>query len=365
MTASEPTGILRWFHPVLPAASLGAAPHPFRLGGQRYVLWRDHGGAAHGLLDRCAHRFSPLSSGRVRPDGRLACPYHGWHYDGGGAGRSPSLPELNKCQVPALTVVERHGYLWVAAKDVPVERMPALGWDGWQAAGHTMVPFAAPLHVALDNFSEDEHTPWVHGLLGWTEAQAPDIDFEYEALEDSLRVLYRGPQRPNPWLPLLGVKPGDTFENDWVTRYDPVWTCYTLRWFEKGTHRPRPLATRFSIFMVPVDDRTTEFHTFLHVQIAPGPYSLIAPLVKRVTLHLGHREIAFDGRFIPTVAATPFSFEGMRLGKFDRPLVHNHKLLERIYWGQKFVPAVAAPAGGEPAPERAAAAPRRALPTVQ
>ncbi len=184
MSPTSPAGILRWFHPVLPAASLRARPVPFRLGGTRYVLWRDATGAARGLLDWCAHRFAPLSAGRVRPDGRLACPYHGWNYDGAGPGE-----------------------------------------------------------------------------------QAAEVEFEHENLEDSLRVQYRGPQRPNPWLPLLGVKPGDVFQNDWVTRYDPVWTCYTLRWFEARTWRPRPLATRFSIFMVPEDDRTTTFHTFLHVHI--------------------------------------------------------------------------------------------------
>jgi phenylpropionate dioxygenase-like ring-hydroxylating dioxygenase large terminal subunit len=327
------TGIFRWFHPVLPAASLVDRPASIRLGGHRFVLWRDAEGVASGLLDRCAHRFSPLSAGRVRPDGRLACPYHGWNYDRRGEGRSPSLPTLANCRVPALTVVERYGYVWVAGPDVPVERMPALEWNTWQPAGHTRVPFAAPLHVALDNFSEDEHTPWVHGLLGWTEEQAAQLEFDHEDLEDSLRVQYRGPQRPNPWLPLLGVKPGDIFQNDWVTRYDPVWTCYTLRWFDARTGAPRPLAARFSIFMVPEDERTTVFHTFLHAQIAPGFYSWVAPLVKAVTLYLAHREIAFDGRFIRRSPTHRSNGAACASASSIAPSSHNHKLLEKIYWG--------------------------------
>jgi hypothetical protein len=140
-------------------------------------------------------------------------------------------------------------------------------------------------------------------------------------------------------LPLLGVHPGDTFENDWVTRFDPVSTVYTLRWYAPGSRKPRPLGTRFSIFMVPEDEKTTVFHTFLHVHIEPGPFAWIAPIVKAVALYLGHREIAYDGRFIPTVADTPFPFDGMRLGKFDRPLVHNHRLLRQVYWGIESAPA--------------------------
>lgn len=61
---------------------------------------------------------------------------------------------------------------------------------------------------------------------------------------------------------------------------------------------------------------------------------------------LGQREIAYDGRFIPTVADTPFEWKGMRLGKYDRPLVHNHKLLERICWGSSYEAAFAQGAAG-------------------
>ena len=73
------------------------------------------------------------------------------------------------------------------------------------------------------------------------------------------------------------------------------------------------------------------FHIFLHVKIEPGAYAWLAPIVKAVSLWLGHREIAFDGRFIPRVADTPYAFKGMQLGKFDKPLVHNHRLLNKVY----------------------------------
>jgi hypothetical protein len=43
-------------------------------------------------------------------------------------------------------------------------------------------------------------------------------------------------------------------------------------------------------------------------------------------------EIRDDARFIPTVKHTPSSMRGMRLGKFDKPLIHNRRLLDRIYF---------------------------------
>ena len=44
--------------------------------------------------------------------------------------------------------------------------------------------------------------------------------------------------------------------------------------------------------------------------------------------------IAGLAEFIPAVADVPFSTTGMRLGKYDKSLVQNHRLLESIYWGR-------------------------------
>src|SRR5579859_916411 len=54
--------------------------------GQPLVLFRSSGPAA-ALVDRCPHRNVPLSAGRVTGE-RLACPYHGWEFDGQGVCRS-------------------------------------------------------------------------------------------------------------------------------------------------------------------------------------------------------------------------------------------------------------------------------------
>src|SRR3546814_4926104 len=52
--------------------------------GDPVVLFRNENGEAKALLDRCPHRFAPLSSGGVA-DGILACAYHGLAFDGTGA----------------------------------------------------------------------------------------------------------------------------------------------------------------------------------------------------------------------------------------------------------------------------------------
>ena len=48
------------------------------------VLFRGEGGAPAALEDSCAHRFVPLSMGKVE-NGCIECPYHGLVFDATGA----------------------------------------------------------------------------------------------------------------------------------------------------------------------------------------------------------------------------------------------------------------------------------------
>src|SRR6202035_976716 len=49
------------------------------------VLYRKADGAVAAIADRCAHRFAPLSMGKIVGGDRIQCPYHGLEYDGSGA----------------------------------------------------------------------------------------------------------------------------------------------------------------------------------------------------------------------------------------------------------------------------------------
>jgi hypothetical protein len=195
----------------------------------------------------------------------------------------------------------------------------------------------APLSIALDNFSENEHVPWVHDRLGWDESAASNIEFDATNHDDRTEVRYRARQRSSPLLWLLLLRDGDIYRNEWVTRFDPVRTEYTISWTDPNG-APRPIETRATIFMVPETDRTTRFHVFTHVRCRDERYQRLMPLVRRAALALGWFEVWDDARFLPVVANTPRTLEG-RLDRFDKPLIHNRKLLERIYYGERTVRA--------------------------
>ena len=317
---------LRYFHPVLTSSELGKKPVRVELAGSAYALFRDQTGKACGVADRCPHRYAPLSSGWVRPDGRLACPYHGWHFDGGGCGQSPTILNL-KCQTTALQVVEKYDSIWIAEPGVSPDTIPGADQPGFNLAGSFAEVFPAPLHVALDNFCEDEHTPFIHHRLGWTEAEAPLVKFETKNHPDHSEVHYQAPQRQS----LIFVKRGDLFFNDWRTYFDPPRIHYHLHWKDPTGTKARDFEIFVLIYFVPVTASSTRVHSVLFVK-RQGGLRLLRKTVHRVACWMVHNEVRDDCRFIKLVAGTPFEMRGMKLSKFDKPLVHNHKLLQQIYF---------------------------------
>ncbi|MBU8895549.1 Rieske 2Fe-2S domain-containing protein [Corallococcus sp. M34] len=329
----EPTpDVVRHFHPVLPASALGRKPVRVELAGRAYALFRDAAGRPAALLDACPHRFAPLSRGRVTKDGRLECPYHGWRFDSRGNGVNPSQPDLRHCDTRGFQVVEHLGYLWLAQQDTPLSALPQLQSEDYVFGGSFSTLFRAPLHVSLDNFSEDEHTPFVHTRLGWDGPHTDAVEFEAHNFDDRTEVHYRAPQRPAPIIRLLGVAPGDTFHNDWVTRFDPVRSVYTIRWVT-AAGRPRPFVTQAHIFFVPETATTTRLHVFSFLRTDVRAMRPLLPLAAKAALGLTWWEVRDDARFIPMVADTPYSHKGMRLDRYDKPLVHQRRLMERIYYG--------------------------------
>lgn len=327
--------VTRHFHPVLRATKLRTKPVRVEIDGAGYVLWRDTSNTPRALLDRCPHRHAPLSAGRVRPDGRLACGYHGWHFDGEGHGTSPAVPELT-CTVDALRVAEHHGWLWLAAHGSDAA-LPALAKDGYDFVGSYAHLAPAPLHVVLDNFSENEHTPYVHDRLGWREEDAPKVSIDVRCHPDRTEVTYTAPQRPSALLPLVLVKNGDLLTNEWVTHFSPIHSIYELSWHDPISLARRPFSLRVGIVFVPVSERSTHIVSFLFSRLA-GRHAIPRKLLDAAAYAMGWKEVWDDARWVRRIADTQRGFEGMRLTRFDKPLAHNRKLTDALYFGEPIIP---------------------------
>ena len=127
---------------------------------QPIVLFRRLDGSAAAIVDQCAHRFAPLSRGRLCGE-HVECPYHGLRYDHTGTcvenphGSGRIAPALHISSFP---VEERHSAIWV--------------WLGEQAADASLIPDFSHL---------DAGAPGVLSKRDWMV-----LDVDYRLMADNL-----------------------------------------------------------------------------------------------------------------------------------------------------------------------------------
>ena len=120
------------------------------------------------LLDRCPHRFAPLSEGTLSGD-TIICPYHGLGYDGTGACvRNPHGPITSTMRAKAYPVMERHGAVWVWMGDPALadeSLLPALTFideTPLNAQIRFNMPTGCHYELLVDNILDLSHTDYLH-----------------------------------------------------------------------------------------------------------------------------------------------------------------------------------------------------------
>jgi phenylpropionate dioxygenase-like ring-hydroxylating dioxygenase large terminal subunit len=156
--------------------------------GQELVLWRAADGRVRAWENRCPHRGTRLSIGRIDGD-RVVCAYHGWQFAADGhCKRVPALPDFQPPQpasVKAFPALEKYGLIWVCLGERP-EGPPSFP-EAEDAALRPVV--CGPYEVAasapriVENFLDMAHFAYVHpGILG--DHGRPEVrDYEVRPLE--------------------------------------------------------------------------------------------------------------------------------------------------------------------------------------
>lgn len=136
--------------------------------GEWLAIFRDEAGNPIILRDRCMHRNSRLSRGKVNI-GKLQCPYHGWVYDR--SGKVVSVPaegdnfsQLNCRSATSYQTREEDGYIYVKLSDsheFNPFRMPYYGQPGWETV-RVINRFHNNITNCAENFIDIPHTVTVH-----------------------------------------------------------------------------------------------------------------------------------------------------------------------------------------------------------
>ena len=141
---------------------------------QPVVLFRLEDGDPVALLDRCPHRFVPLSRGSLVADGEIQCAYHGLRFDRNGI--CTANPDGNHAIPPAARVqafpLRSHcGLIWIwmgnahRADETAIPDFEGFGDPGHHryASGYQRV--AANYQLITDNLLDLSHVQFLHPQL--------------------------------------------------------------------------------------------------------------------------------------------------------------------------------------------------------
>jgi len=132
------------------------------------ILFYRTGNGVAALLDRCPHRFAPLSAGRLEGT-RVTRGYHGLAFGADGACvHNPHGAITSRMQVRSFPVVERHLAIWVwigPAEQADPALIPDLGFidetpPSARITGH--MPTAAEYRLITDNIMDLSHADYLH-----------------------------------------------------------------------------------------------------------------------------------------------------------------------------------------------------------
>lgn len=144
-----------------------------RICDEAICFYRTAAGEPVAIIDRCPHRFAPLSLGHLDGDD-VQCIYHGITFDSTGTCvRIPGQDDFrNVARAKTFRVVDKYGWLWIWMGDVVLadeSLIPDAHWQtehDWCPTGGVM-HFKANYQLLVDNLLDLSHEAFTHaGTIG-------------------------------------------------------------------------------------------------------------------------------------------------------------------------------------------------------
>ena len=202
-----PQGLRDFWYPAIEGQKVGKKPVKLQMLGQELCFFRGGDGKVAALWDVCPHRGASLSEGDCHYKGTVACPYHGWVFDGDGEclavlSEGPTSGIPGKVQARSYPTRELKGmvFVWMGEEEpAPIEEdVPVEFFEEDSLLLYRTTNWPVNWRVALEN-SMDSHVYYLH--------------------RDSINLLSRGPQDPSGRTPRIRpVFTGNGFDVIWGDR---------------------------------------------------------------------------------------------------------------------------------------------------
>lgn len=176
-----------WYAVALSSELAIADVKPLHYFGQELVLFRGESGKASVLHAYCPHLGAHLGQGGSVQGESLACPFHGWQFDGDGQCTSvpyaKTMPARVRQQrgVEPLPSKEMNGviYAWYhpsgASPSYDIEHVSETSDPDWQFVSTQDWHIAAAIQETNENAVDQAHFAYVHGT-----GAVPDADVSIE-----------------------------------------------------------------------------------------------------------------------------------------------------------------------------------------
>ncbi len=230
------------------------------------VLYRRRDGQAVALVDRCAHRGFPLSSGRVVDDS-VECGYHGFAFGCDGVcTRVPAQSSIPaRARVRVFPVVERDGWVWVWTGDVDradESLVPDTHWMNdpeWATVTHSY-RFECRADLVHDNLLDLTHESFLHQTtVGDDYIYEYGITVEVDGTTVTVDRLMPGVEAPPLYADTMGID--GLYDRFHATEF-AVPSHHTLHSGITGLGRPREEGYLIKVLnaITPIDEHTCWYY---------------------------------------------------------------------------------------------------------
>jgi renierapurpurin 18,18'-hydroxylase len=173
---------------------------PVTVWQQAIALYRNAAGQAFALEDACPHKGIELHKGEVIGD-CLACPYHGWEFNGEGQCVNipyfPSDQKLPRAHARSYPTREQYGIVWVFPGDATQADAHALpDVPEYDSPDWLLVPITGKFHAHFSICNEntmDVFHGYLHkNLQGWFDPALLSLKETPDSVKADYRVCYKG-----------------------------------------------------------------------------------------------------------------------------------------------------------------------------
>jgi vanillate O-demethylase monooxygenase subunit len=249
------------------------------------VLYRLSDGSPVALFDRCPHRGLPLSMGRLLPNDRLQCLYHGFEF--ASSGQCTLVPSQDvppkAIRVRAYPVVEKWKWIWFWPGDpekadpalIPDHVASGLEAEGWVSVVGTMLPVQANYLLASENLADATHISYLHhGLID--DSKAAKYPFELIQEDGSVALVreIRSERQGEVICKSFGWEQGIVLDRTLRLENRPPQTCIVANTWRAAEGGPAfaPFSNKLIVMLTPASVRSTlQFVALTFKGAAPPP----------------------------------------------------------------------------------------------